>query len=124
GQFGAGQQGRVLVTLHLADRDRRIGGVTGGVVDAVEAVFPALVDQPTVGGAPVFDKPVAVPVAVFFRPGQRGVGGGQQGPHEVLVGAPPPALGEQHDEKRCRVHRTVVNGSAEHVGARRPAADL
>src|SRR6185369_8243466 len=46
--FGSGQQGRVLVTLHLADRDRRIGGVTGGVVDAVEAVFPALVDQPTV----------------------------------------------------------------------------
>jgi len=41
-----------------------------------------------------------------------------------LVGAPPPALAQQHHKKRCRVDRAVVGHTVEHVTAAPPAAPL
>src|SRR5690606_38252584 len=85
GQFGTRQQGGVHIALHLAQCDRRLGQMPLGIVDAVVAVLPALVDQAAVGGAPVLDETVAVAIAVMGDPLDRRVGGGQQRADGLLV---------------------------------------
>jgi hypothetical protein len=84
-----------------------------GVIDAVERVLPALIDQSSVGVPTVFDEAVAVSVAVLENPAHRPVGRGDEG-RAVVRGKSTPAVEftEQHDEQRRGVGGAVVSRAA------------
>ena len=60
------------IALHLGQRDIAFGQRAVGMEDRVEGILPALVAQPLVGRALIFDKAVAVGVAGAIDPAQRG----------------------------------------------------
>ena len=59
------------VALHLGERDMAFGELAVGVEDGVEGILPALVGEPQLAGAPVFDKAVVIGVARAIDPLQR-----------------------------------------------------
>src|SRR5206468_2345545 len=96
------------IGLHLGQRNRWCGEAASGIVDAVERVLPALVDQSAVSCATIFDESVAVEVAVGVDPAQRPVGGGQQGRQLGLGQSPAVQLAEQRNEQWGGIRRPVI----------------
>src|SRR6202012_5814666 len=101
----------VYVALHLAQRDRQGRQVSVGVVDPVERVFPALIDQSAVGMSAVLHEPVTIDVPVLEDPRHSAVSRRQQRRAvSIGKGAPPVELGKEHNEKSCCVGGSVVGG--------------
>ena len=73
-----GDQRRVDVTLHLAQRDRRRAEGAVGETHGVPGVLPSLVLQAAIRRTLVLDEPVAVAIAVVVDPRERGVRGREQ----------------------------------------------
>ena len=100
--------GAVDVALHLGQRDRAFRQTAVGMEDGVLGILPALVGEPLLGRAVVFDEAVAVGIAGPVDPGERGLDGGPQ-IHDggVVAGA----LGietRQHDEQRRGIDAAVI----------------
>ena len=61
------------VTLHLGKRDRAFRKLAVGMEDRVVGILPALIGEPLLGRALIFDEAVAVGVAGTVDPAKRGL---------------------------------------------------
>src|SRR2546421_328139 len=65
GAAGRRKLGRKDVALHFGECDIALDQAAIGAEDRVKRILPALIGEPLLGGAPVFDEAVAVCVAVL-----------------------------------------------------------
>ena len=76
--------------------------------DRVPGIFPALVHQTLGRAALVFDKPIAVEIAMRVNPFQRAVGMGKHVLYQLLIGGPVESLTEQDEPQRCGICRAII----------------
>ena len=100
--------GGIDIALHLAKRDRPLRQRAVGVEDGVVGVLPALVGEPGLAAAVIFDEAVAVGVARTVDPAERRLDIGPKLAQRIdvagVLGIKP---GQQHEQRR-RIRAAVI----------------
>ena len=96
------------IALDLGQRDRAFGRTAVEMADRIARILPALVEQPELGAALVFDEAVAVEVPGVLDPAERRKRVRPQPIEQRVVAGPGVGLGQQDQPQRGRVDAPVV----------------
>ncbi len=99
-QRGGAAIGGMGIGLDLGQGDRRLGQAAIVMEDRIGAVLPALVGQAVDRLPAIFEEAVAIDVAVFRHPAERGFDVRPQRADEIEIAGAGVIGGGKHDEKR------------------------
>src|SRR5690606_31747949 len=71
GDIGSAALRLVDIALHFAQRDAALGPASVGMKDGIDGILPALIDEPAIARALIFDEAIAIAVAIPVDPGKR-----------------------------------------------------
>ena len=107
-QAGRCLPGAIDIGLHFGERDRPARDAAIGMEDAVMAVLPALILQALIGQPAIFDKAVAIPVAMLVDPGERSLDLRHDAVQKADVAGAVEIGPGQHDEKRRGIDAAII----------------
>ncbi len=110
------------IALDFGKGDRSLGMGSVPPSDGIDGVLPALVEQSGGGATLVFDKPIAIAVAVLVDPAQGCEHVGPKPLDQRVVTGPVVGLSEQDQPEWRRIHRPEVGREGQLTRARHLAA--